>query len=54
VVQKIMESTPAASTEETVCERCGCFDVLEIAGTFLCADCVALAGCGCGGHGDDR
>ena len=35
------------------CERCGSFEVLEIAGKFLCTDCVALAGCGCAGHGGD-
>jgi hypothetical protein len=49
-----MESKPARSTEEIACERCGSFDVLELAGKFLCADCVALAGCGCAGHGNDR
>jgi hypothetical protein len=42
-----------ASTD-TACERCGRFDVLEIAGKFLCAECVALASCGCAGHGDDE
>jgi hypothetical protein len=39
---------------DAACERCGSFDVLEIAGEFLCADCVALAGCGCAGHGKDE
>jgi len=50
-----MESKPASSTEDTVCERCSSFDALEIAGKLLCADCVALAGCGCAGqgHGDE-
>ena len=33
------------------CERCGSFDVLEFAGKLLCADCIALASCGCAGHG---
>jgi hypothetical protein len=47
-----MESKPASSTEAAACERCGSFDVLEFAGKFLCAECVALAGCGCAGHGD--
>jgi protein-arginine kinase activator protein McsA len=37
--------------EDVACERCGSFEVFEIAGKFLCADCVALAGCGCAGHG---
>lgn len=37
---------------EPACERCGSFDVLEIAGQYLCPDCVALAGCSCAGHGD--
>jgi|GEM_PF-3872810 len=37
--------------KDAVCERCGSFDVLEIAGQFLCGDCVATAGCGCAGHG---
>jgi hypothetical protein len=36
---------------DSACERCGSFEVMEIAGKFLCADCVALAGCGCAGHG---
>jgi hypothetical protein len=37
----------------TACARCGNFDALEIGGEFLCADCVALAGCACAGHGED-
>ncbi len=41
-----------APQAEVACERCGSFDVLEIAGQFLCGDCVATAGCGCAGHGD--
>jgi hypothetical protein len=41
-----------AMNKDVACERCGSFDVLEIAGKFLCPDCVALAGCGCAGHGD--
>jgi hypothetical protein len=49
-----MESKPAGSTEATACERCGSFDVLEIAGKFLCSNCVALAGCGCAGHDEDE
>jgi hypothetical protein len=47
---------PQAETNprpEAACERCGSFDILEIAGKFLCPDCVALAGCGCPGHGGD-
>jgi len=42
------------ANEAAACERCGSLDVLEIAGRLLCADCVALAGCGCAGHGDDE
>jgi hypothetical protein len=49
-----MESKPIKTTEDAACERCGSFDVLEFAGKFLCAECVALAGCGCAGHGDDE
>jgi hypothetical protein len=47
-----MDSNPA--NETAACERCGSFEVIEIAGQFLCSDCVALAGCGCAGHGDDE
>jgi hypothetical protein len=36
------------------CEECGQFGAMEIAGRQLCPDCVALAGCGCAGHGDDE
>lgn len=43
-----------AVNEGTACENCGSFDVLEIAGQFLCTDCVAVAGCGCAGHGADE
>ena len=51
-----MESKPAQVVRETTaaCERCGSFEVLEIAGHFLCADCVAIAGCGCGDRGGDE
>ena len=54
-----MESKPIMATniaakETANCERCGSFEVLEIAGQFLCADCVAVAGCGCAGHGGDE
>jgi hypothetical protein len=49
-----MEAKPANSSEAAACERCGSFEVLEIAGKFLCADCVMLAGCNCAGHGDDE
>lgn len=44
---------PSNDSTAATCERCGNFDVLEIAGQFLCADCVAVAGCGCAGHGDE-
>ncbi len=42
------------ANEDEACERCGSFDAQEIAGLILCADCVALAGCGCAGHGNDE
>jgi hypothetical protein len=45
-----MESKDTQAIAETaVCERCGNFDVIEIAGKVLCAECVTLAGCSCGG-----
>lgn len=47
------EQTPQI-TPDAVCEHCGSFDVIEIAGQFLCADCVATAGCGCAGHGSSE
>ncbi len=41
-------------SEADACECCGSFDgVLEMGGQRLCADCVALADCGCAGHGND-
>ena len=49
-----MAAEPSNKTNEAACERCGSFDTLEIAGQFLCTDCVALAGCGCAGHGSDE
>jgi hypothetical protein len=50
-----VELKPIMAAKETAsCERCGSFEVLEIAGQFLCADCVAVAGCGCAGHGGDE
>ena len=33
------------------CEICGSFETVEFTGKILCADCIALAGCGCTGHG---
>jgi hypothetical protein len=47
-----LDATKAA-TETVACEHCGSFETMEIAGKFLCGDCVALAGCSCAGHGDD-
>jgi hypothetical protein len=35
------------------CENCGRFHALEIAGKFLCVDCINLAGSSCAGGGDD-
>ena len=49
-----MDSAPAGPIKENACERCGGFDALEIAGQFLCADCVALAGCSCAGDGEEE
>ena len=43
----------AINTKDVQCERCGSFDAMEFTGQFLCADCIALAGCGCAGHGDE-
>jgi len=40
------------ANEDAACERCGSFDAQEIAGKILCGDCIALAGCGCAGHGN--
>jgi hypothetical protein len=41
------ETKPASVA---TCERCGSFEPLQIAGTLLCADCVAEAGCACTGN----
>ena len=50
-----MESKPASPVNaDAACERCGQFDTVEIGGSVLCPDCVALAGCGCAGHGGDE
>jgi len=49
-----MKSKPATLTESDACERCGSIDVLEIAGKFLCGDCVSLAGSSCAGSADDN
>jgi len=43
-----------AATADQPCEECGQFGTLEIAGRCLYPDCVALAGCGCAGHGKDE
>ena len=45
---------PFNNSTGPACVRCGSFEALEIGGQQLCADCVALAGCGCAGHGDDE
>jgi hypothetical protein len=47
------DSPQPRNQTEAQCERCGSFDALELAGQFLCADCVAVAGCGCAGHGEE-
>jgi hypothetical protein len=44
---------PFNGSTTPACENCGSFEVLEIADKFLCADCVSLAGCGCGGSATD-
>jgi hypothetical protein len=45
---------PLNNSTSSACEHCGSFDVLEIAGKSLCADCVALAGGGGAGQGGDE
>ena len=40
---------PTIPAEDRPCEACGQFDAIEMAGRVLCADCIALAGCGCAG-----
>ena len=44
--------TDLTTAADQPCEECGQFGALEIAGRSLCPDCVALAGCGCAGHGE--
>lgn len=41
--------TSYSANEDAACDVCGSFGALEIDERTLCADCVALAGCGCGG-----
>ncbi len=41
----------AQVAKDKCCEKCGHFDAIEIGDKFLCTDCVALASCGCAGHG---
>jgi hypothetical protein len=49
-----MSSEPKIMTPaDAACEGCGGFDVFELAGRFLCADCVAGAGSACAGPVDD-
>jgi hypothetical protein len=31
------------------CEHCGSWEAQELGGQWLCADCIALAGCSCAG-----
>jgi hypothetical protein len=46
---------PAKAVHEAAaCERCGSFEVLEVAGQLLCDDCVAVAGCGCAEQGEEE
>jgi hypothetical protein len=48
-----MKATANSPAEDDgVCERCGNPEALEIAGKFLCSDCIAQAGCGCAGDAD--
>jgi len=48
-----VESKPVKTVAAPgACEHCGSFEAMEIAGKVLCADCVALAGCGCAGDCD--
>ena len=48
------ESSAGAAVESDQCDECGQFGALEIAGRRLCPECVAVAGCGCAGHGDSE
>ncbi len=49
---KMKPDRPLA-TDDQPCEECGRFGALEIAGRRLCPECVAVAGCGCAGPGDE-
>jgi hypothetical protein len=46
-------SSPIAPDADAPCAECGQFGAVDIAGRLLCLDCLAAAGCGCAGHGDD-
>ena len=39
------------SQTTAACENCGSHEVVELAGRFLCSDCVAVAGSACAGPG---
>jgi hypothetical protein len=43
----------AQDAKDKSCEKCGSFNVIEIGEKFLCEECVAQAGCGCGGSATD-
>jgi len=49
-----MKTEEIVPDESAACERCGSFEFLEFAGKLLCADCIALAGCGCAGHDEEN
>jgi hypothetical protein len=49
---KVAASNPA--DDDNVCEHCGNPEALEIAGKWLCLNCIAEAGCGCGGAADEE
>jgi hypothetical protein len=36
------------------CETCGGHEVVELAGRYLCADCISVAGSACAGPGDNE
>jgi len=47
---KAVSVNPADGDE--VCEHCGHHEAVEIAGKFLCVDCVAVAASACAGSAE--
>jgi len=46
---EVREKINRVAGNTSPCKHCGSPDTTEIADQFLCADCIALAGCGCAG-----